>query len=103
MDAPDHLTVDLINGDPLDNRRKNLRFATMLQQGMNRHHIRGASRFKGVLKDRRRDRWFARITYEGRQNFLGYHKTEEEAARCLDNDAASRIFGEFSHLNELSA
>ena len=48
MDFPE-LTVDHINGDTLDNRRKNLRIATQHQQMFNRKsNSNGTSKYKGV-------------------------------------------------------
>jgi len=98
----DGLQVDHINGDPLDNRRSNLRIATHLQnhQNMKKYgHGRfqiGRSRFKGVNWEPKG--WKASITSKGQLINLGHFKTEEEAARAYD-EAAIKYFGEFGKLN----
>jgi len=89
----DGFSIDHINGDGLDNRRKNLRIATAIQQSRNRAANRtAASKFVGV--SRKRHYWKACI--DGRD--LGAYDTEEAAA--LARDFYARIeFGEFARLN----
>jgi hypothetical protein len=99
LDAPPGIYVDHINGDPLDNRRCNLRLATPLQNmqntGPRKHNTSG---FKGVKRQRGRDRWRATICVEKREISLGYYETREAAARAYDN-AARLHFGAFARLN----
>ena len=80
IDAPHGLLVDHINGDGLDNRRSNLRLATMAQ---NQHNVGlrrdNASGFKGVMWHKRSARWRAAIVCNGRKIHLGGHKTAEAA------------------------
>lgn len=90
--------VDHRNGDPLDNRRCNLRTATALENGRNIHKAIGRSRFKGVSWNIQRRHWRAVIRVDGRKIYLGSSRTEEGAARLYD-DAASRHFGEFACTN----
>lgn len=89
--------VDHINGNPLDNRRANLRLATRAQNARN---SRGwsSSGFKGVYWHKRRSRWQTEIRYNGQKRFLGYFDTPIEAARAYD-DAARELYGEFAALN----
>lgn len=93
---PDGLLVDHANGDPLDNRRANLRLATPAENAQNRKlHANNTSGYKGVC--RIGDRWQARISAYGRRIHLGYHDTPEDAynAYC---EAARAYHGRFTRL-----
>lgn len=96
--APKGLCVDHRNGDGLDNRRTNLRLATTPQNGYNRRSTYGRSRFKGVCLNKERTKWWACITANKRTINLGYHATEEQAARAYDV-AARKYHGEFACTN----
>lgn len=86
--------LDHINGNGLDNRRRNLRPATAAQNQWNARKPEGSrSRFKGV--DQRSGLWRARIAANGKRVDLGYYKTEIEAARAY-RIAARRMHGEFA-------
>lgn len=100
-EAPDGLFVDHINGNPLDNRRANLRLCTHRQNALNRVGVHGREMYKGVTFKKhgnRRKRWSAQIRVDDRLQFLGYHLTPEEAA-CAYDAAALKHFGEFARLN----
>jgi HNH endonuclease len=75
--------VDHANGDPLDNRRENLRLATHTQNARNRRRPDGevASPYLGVHWDRG---WRASIRIDGRKHFIGCFASEIEAARARD-------------------
>lgn len=96
MNAKTGQTVDHINGNPLDNRRANLRFATQQQQMINR---RGwvsrpkTSRYKGVYWQKDINRWRSRF----REKYLGTFTNEEDAARAYDAEAHK--FSPFARLN----
>jgi hypothetical protein len=96
--------VDHINGDGLDNRRSNLRFATASQNRMNSSKSRSQSTtsiYKGVYYEKggkRKKRWRGRIDIGGKKTHLGRFLTEAEAAKAYDN-AAREHFGEFAKLN----
>ena len=89
-------TVDHINGDPLDNRRANLRIATQAEQNMNRRPSLSAksSRFKGVCWHKGGKRWMAIF----RRVYLGLYDREEDAALAYDR-AALAFSPEFARLN----
>lgn len=103
LSAPRDLEVDHVNGDPLDNRRCNLRLATAQENARNQGKTHGRSRYKGVSfrMDLRSRPWVAKLKVSGRTVHLGYFATEEEAARAYDA-AAKRFFGEFARLNNFS-
>ena len=85
---------DHINGDTLDNRRKNLRKATPQQNVTNSSVVRGAS---GVAYSAIHKRWLARISYGGKRKHLGWFKTRE-AGEAIYSDARiarnKELFGE---------
>lgn len=98
LSAPDHLQVDHVNGDPLDNRRENLRICTNQQNQANvRKRWSGTSEFKGVHCVPT-GKWVARIGVGYRRIALGSYGTEIEAARAYDR-AARKYFGAFALLN----
>lgn len=91
--------IDHIDGDPLNNRRSNLRPATKSQNGANARKNPGkTSRYKGVFWDRERSGWQAKITVERQQVCLGRFANEEDAALAYDL-AAREAFGEFALTN----
>ena len=52
----------------------------------------GPSKYRGVIWHKSNSKWEARIYENGKQRFLGYFTSEEEAARMYD-DAAARMTG----------
>jgi hypothetical protein len=100
MNPPKELVVDHINGDSLDNRRKNLRVCTTQQNSMNqgKKNKNTSSKYKGVCWIKRDKRWMAAIRAENRKINLGYYKDELEAVKAY-NKAAKKYFGEFARLN----
>lgn len=93
-----NLCVDHINGDPLDNRRENLRAATMSQNCANRTKSAGkTSAYKGVSK-RPNGTYEAYIQENGKKKHIGYYQSELAAAAAYDKKALER-FGAFALIN----
>lgn len=91
--------IDHINRDKSDNRWKNLRQATRLENSRNRSPRSDAlSGFLGVSWSRKNDRWRASICVNKRPRSLGYFDLEVDAARAYDASALL-YFGEFASLN----
>jgi hypothetical protein len=101
MNAPDGVLVDHRNSLSLDNRKTNLRFATHAQNIFNRSKKKlknASSKFMGVSFRPEKRKWVARIYYQYKQIWLGYFKSEIDAARAYDR-AAIKYHGEFARLN----
>lgn len=103
MAAQPGTEVDHADRNGLNNRRSNLRMATRSQNLQNRgSHTRGGkpstSQYKGVSWDKARSAWKTNINVNGRQEHLGRHPSEVEAAVAYDR-RAREAFGSFAFLN----
>lgn len=101
INAPKGFHVDHINGNPLDNRRKNLRVCTPAQNQFNsRKKSKATSKFKGVSWFKRDGCWRAYISKDWKQIHIGYFRNEISAAKAY-NRIAKNIFGKFAFLNKV--
>lgn len=88
LEKDDETKVDHIDGDGLDNRRENLRFATMTENAQNRTKQKEtSSQYRGVSWHKRIRKWAIQINTGGGNRHLGYHTDEEKAARRYDKEA----------------
>ena len=88
--------IDHINGYPLDNRKENLRFCTPAQNSMNRaSNGRNKSGYRGVCWNKKNRCWFAHITVNGMNTYLGSFQDPYEASLAYQR-AAVQKFGEFA-------
>lgn len=87
--------VDHINGDPLDNRRSNLRLGDKCLNSINRSpQSNNKSGYRGVDFDRKRRKWCARIKTDGKQRFLGRFASLNDALaarRSAETEYLSRF------------
>lgn len=100
LGAPPSRFVDHIDGNPLNNRRANLRLASASENNRNRKQ-KNRTGLKGVQVCKRRkgpDRYGAHIWIAGRGRYLGTFDSATEAALAYDR-AAREYGGEFARLN----
>jgi hypothetical protein len=91
--------IDHKNGIVSDNRLKNLRPATRLQNGKNRKALRGKLSAKGVSWNVKAQRWVASIRVDNVGIYLGSFMSEAEG-RAAYIAAAKQYFGPFMRAPE---
>jgi hypothetical protein len=97
----DRRSVDHVNGNPLDNRRANLRYCSQAENMRNtRVRSDNKSGLKGIAWDAKNKKWEARIQVNKRRVFLGRYGTAEEAHAAY-REAAVRTHGEFANFGGL--
>lgn len=89
------LCIDHINGDPLDNRKKNLRVVPVYMNVFNSIRQRGKSGYIGIVLDKTRKKYFTYITSKGKQINLGRYADIKDAIEA-------RKKGELKYYGELS-
>lgn len=98
MGAPGNLQVDHVNGNTLDNRRCNLRLATISQNGMNKKmRSDNSSGLKGVYLHRGTGKWAAEVRVMGKKVYLGIHATKELAHQAV-TEGRIKHHGEYARL-----
>ncbi len=96
MRPPEGMVVDHKNRNPFDNRRCNLRLATVRQNSCNM--VRRPGAYKGVNWSTAAGKWAATISDGTRKLALGVFVDPIDAARAYDRAALS-IHGEFAAIN----
>lgn len=92
------LLVDHKDHDPLNNRRDNLRIATLAQNAQNsRVRYNTTSKYRGVWWNKGKNRWSVQV----HRKHVGHFKTEDEAGLAY-NKRATELYGEFACLNLVS-
>lgn len=97
MQTPKGKDTDHIDGSGLNNQRNNLRICTRSQNIMNQGKQSGnTSGFKGVTQHRASRKWFASITVNKKQIYLGRFQTPELASEAYI-EACKKHHGEFAN------
>lgn len=95
------LTVDHIDGNKLNNTRKNLRICSARQNSFNKGMSKNnTSGYKGVYWFKRDKLWVAGIGYNKKTYNLGRFKNKHDAAKAYNN-AAVKYFGKYAKLNKI--
>lgn len=99
--CPKEKEVDHINGDTLDNRKRNLRICSKSENSMN-HGKRSdnTSGFKGVCWDKATKKWRVEIMVRRKPIYMGVFSSKSKAAKIY-NEAAKKLHGEFARLNKI--
>lgn len=99
LKPPEGLYCDHINGNGLDNRKKNLRTCTSAENQKNRSMSENnTSGFKGVAWHKPSKKWLVSATFNGKRRHLGRYKSKMEAAKVYD-EFAKKYHGEFAKFN----
>lgn len=99
LNPPADVWVDHANGNTLDNRRCNLRFATSQQNCWNSRTKSRLHHYKGIHLNKRVMRWTGTVKrLNGHKQSIGYFDDPIEAAKAWDK-LALEIHGEFARLN----
>ena len=99
--TPKGLDTDHINGNRLDNRRKNLRICDTSENTRNRGIDKNnTSGYRGVSWHKRIRKWQSRITVYGKFIQGGYFSDIKEAAKKY-NELSIKYHGEFGYQNKL--
>lgn len=93
--------VDIINGNGLDCRKANLRFATFGQiMASRRKFSKTSSKYLGVHFDKSMKKWRVSINANGKKTKSPYFEKEIDAARAY-NQLAKALHGERASLNNI--
>lgn len=95
LSAPKGTMIDHRNGNPLDNRKSNLRFCTKSENSLNsKQRVRRYSAYRGVTYDKERNKWLAQLKVNSVKVLSKRFATELEAAQAY-KDAVAQHCSEF--------
>ena len=93
------MDIDHINGNKMDNRRKNLRICTHQENMFNqKRRNTNSSGYIGVAFHKSACKYEAYITHGYKKHYLGVYDTAQEAALVRDKYAV-KLYGEYARLN----
>ena len=95
--------IDHINHDLMDNRKANLRIASLSENNINKFlSSNNKSGFTGVCWESGRNKWRAALSWNKRNIFLGRFDSFDDAVAAR-KAAEEKYFGEFSYNNSIAA
>ena len=95
MNPSKEQVVDHINGNPLDNRRCNLRLCSFSDNLKNKKTYKNNRLgVRGVSYNKQEGKYVARIQVDKKPIFLGYFDTIDEASK-IRKEAEIKYFGEY--------
>lgn len=95
MDYDGPLLVDHRDGNGLNDKKENLRLATVSQNAQNiESNAASQSGIKGLVYDPSKKKWRVRIKLEGKVVFEHFYKNKEKAIEVLDRKL-EKYHGEF--------
>ena len=101
MNCPDELVIDHINGNALDNRKRNLRVCSVSNNAKNRSKNKNnTSGHTGVHWCKKNNKWKSRIRCDKKSYHLGFYTNVLDAAKAY-NKKSLELFKEFSNLNRV--
>jgi len=96
MNPPEDKIIDHKDGNGLNNQKNNLRICSHSQNKINiLNYKNNTSGFTGVIFDKERKKWIARIKIEGKTINLGRFNSKEEAIKIRHNKSIE-LFGDFT-------
>ena len=98
--TPLGVQTDHIDGNGLNNRRRNLRDATCAENQRNCRRTKGSSKYKGVQLTNR-GVYVSHIKVSGKSIYLGSFGIDEIKAAKAYNKAALKYHGKYASLNKL--
>ena len=97
INAQEGYVVDHINHDKRDNRKINLRIATVSQNGMNMIPPQNKEyQCRGIEYNSKVEKWVARITVDNKRINLGYFNILEDAI-ATRKDAEEKYYGAYKY------
>jgi hypothetical protein len=99
LSPPKGVMIDHVDGNGLNNQKKNMRLCSHSQNMQNRRkHKLTYSKYKGVVWNKKLNKWQSRILHENKRIHIGTFQNEIDAAKAYDKKS-KELCGEFACLN----